>query len=113
MTDVQVSQSFDADAKGALSSVTATPGFGLDLLLTLDPVGAAGDGLLLLAGVCRTETEVAVEIDGHGSPLSFEVLADDDGRWQLLTPNVPEGNYEVRVRQGADEAEVRDSFGVG
>ena len=108
---IQVSQSFDAGTRWSVSSVTSTPGFGVDLLLTLDPLGSEDDGLVLLAGMSR-DTDVALEINGADSPLTFEVFADD-GRWQLITTSVPEGNYELRVLQGTDEAEVRDSFGVG
>ena len=112
---VQIGYAVNAGGGGLSSlSVASADTFSIDLVLTLDPVGTEGDALIALAGSCVPSHTMTVTLTGGTLPdITGDVLASADGRWEFLGTSAHEGNYSLKVQDGADPLVVREAVGVG
>ncbi|HEX5009459.1 MAG TPA: hypothetical protein VFY71_03585 [Planctomycetota bacterium] len=103
-------------AAGGLSSfgLSSSDASSIDLVLTLDPVGTEADALIALAGSCVASHTMSVTLTGGTLPdITGDVLASPDGRWEFLGTSAHEGNYSLKVQDGADPLVAREAVGVG
>ncbi len=112
---VQISYAVNAGTGLASFTVVSSDAAGIDLVLTLDPVGTEGDGLVALAGGCAAGHTMTVTLDFSGTlpDITADVLASPTGRWEFLGDPVHEGNYSLQVKDGTDPLVVREAVGVG
>lgn len=112
---LEVNHAVNAGAGLGSFSLNVTPGFGVDLMLTLDPVGTEGDGLIALAGSCVPGNTMSITLGNAGSlpEITGDVLASPSGRWQFLTDSAHEGNYGLQVKDSTCPLIAREAVGVG
>ena len=89
--------------------------FGIDLLLSLDPVDGQGDAVVVISGIGSKNDNLEVNLEGNnGLPvLSDETLAAPGVRWTVLFTGVVEGNYLVTVVNFTLGTLMHDSLGAG
>ena len=106
---------FNADAAGDFPATINNASFGIDLLLTIDPVDGTEDALIVLAGSCSASAAVHVDVGGPGGlpTLDADVAGSADGRWDAILGSAHEGNYTVAATNSGDASSVHDQLGAG
>ena len=105
---------FNADLDSADSDSTTLPTFGVDLMLTLDPVDGSGDALVLVTGFAQEGDLVDIFGEGSNSIPGFtNQVATPGNRWVLVFSNVTEGNYVLFISNLTSLVGTIESLGVG